>query len=334
MKKTAQTTLTLALTLLFLGICNLLFAVKTNAQSALGLTAIPPRIEISGKPGQIVTKEIKVRNESAVERFISTNVSDFIVTDENGTPVKITDAQKDNRWASSQWITVSPNKSIKLKPGETKALNLIIIIPENATAGGHYAMVLHTPNNEAVVSQTSSYIETNVGTLVYITVDGKIKQEAKIDYFKGPKFQEYGPVDFKSAITNSSDIHINPTGSIKITNMLGGKTANLIYNDKDYNIFPLTSRIFENTLNKKFLFGRYKATINAAYGTAGGALTATVFFWVIPWRLILLLISAITIIILLVFLFKQPTIIKEKEDTIDDLEKELEKLKKKYRDSK
>jgi hypothetical protein len=196
-------------------------------------------------------------------------------------------------------------------------------------------MVLHTPNNEAVVSQSSSAsIETKVGTLVYITVAGKIKQDARVDYFKGPKFQEYGPVDFKSSITNLSDIHIKPIGSIKITNMLGGKTANIIYNDKEYNIFPLTTRIFENTLNKKFMFGRYKATINAAYGTAGGVLAATVFFWVIPWRLLLLIIAAITILVLLFLLFKQPTIIKEKEDTIDDLEKELEKLKKKYRDSK
>jgi len=326
MKKTAQTILTLALILL---------SVKPAlGQSALGLTAIPPRIEISGKPGQVVTKEIKVRNESATERYISTNISDFIVTDENGTPIKVTDVKKDNRWASSQWVSVSPNQTLKLKPGETKVLNLIVIIPENATPGGHYAMVLHTPNNEAVVSQTSSSIETNVGTLVYITVAGKIKQDARVDYFKGPKFQEYGPVDFKSSVTNLSDIHIKPIGNIKITNMLGGKTANIIYNDKEYNIFPLTTRIFENTLNKKFMFGRYKATINAAYGTAGGALAATVFFWVIPWRLILLVLAAITILVLLFILFKQPNVIKEKEDAIDDLEKELEKLKKKYRDSK
>ena len=232
-------------------------------------------------------------------------------------------------------ISVSPNQSLKLKPGETKVLNLIVIIPENASPGGHYAMVLHKPNNEAaIVSQTSPSIETNVGTLILISVDGKIKQDAKVDYFTAPNFSEYGPIDFKSAVSNLSDVHIKPIGSIKITNMLGGKTATLIYNNLDYNIFPLTNRLFENKLNKKFLFGRYKAQLNATYGSAGGVLAATLFFWVIPWRLILLVLAAITICILLFILFKQPSTIKEKEETIDDLEKELEKLKKKYRDSK
>jgi len=325
MKKTAQTILTLAF---------LLLSTKTTfAQTAIGLSAIPPRIEISGKPGQVITKEIKIRNESNIERHISTSISDFIVNDNSGTPIKV--ISKDNRWAASQWVSISPNQSLKLKPGETKALNLIVIIPENATPGGHYAMVLHKPNNEAaIVSQTSSSIETNVGTLILISVAGKINQNAKIDYLIAPKFLEYGPVNFKSAISNLSDIHIKPIGSIKITNMLGGKTATITYNDLDYNIFPLTNRLFENKLNKKFLFGRYKAKLTASYGTAGGILTATIFFWVIPWRLILLVVCAIIIIILLVLLFKQPVKMKEQENAIDDLEKELEKLKKKYKDLK
>lgn len=325
MKKTAQTILTLAF---------LLLSNKTAfAQTAIGLSAIPPRIEISGKPGQVVTKEIKIRNESNIERYISTSISDFIVNDNGGTPIKI--VSKDNRWAASQWVSVSPNQLLKLKPGETKALNLIVIIPENAAPGGHYAMVLHKPNNEAaVVSQNSSSIETNVGTLVLISVAGKINQNAKVDYFTAPKFLEYGPVDFNSSISNLSDIHIKPIGSIKITNMIGGKTATLVYNESDYNIFPLTTRLFENKLNKKFLFGRYKAQLTTAYGTAGGVLAATIFFWVLPWRLMLLIICAITIIVLLVLLFKKPVKIKQQEEAIDDLEKELEKLKKKYRDQK
>ena len=319
---------------LFLGYCFLGFALKVKAQSALGLSAIPPRLEVTVKPGQHITKEIKIRNESDTVRIINTDVVDFIVTDDKGTPIRLPISEKINRWASSTWVQVGNQN--KIKPGETKSMMITIIVPENATPGGHYAMILHNPNNEAVFSETGSKasIETNVGTLLYITVPGKITQDAKIDYFTAPKFQEYGPVDFKSSVTNLSDIHIKPIGNIKITNMLGGKTANIIYNDKEYNIFPLTTRIFENTLNKKFMFGRYKATINAAYGTAGGALAATVFFWVIPWRLILLVLAAITILVLLFILFKQPNVIKEKEDAIDDLEKELEKLKKKYRDSK
>ena len=59
------------------------------AQAFLGISAIPPRLEISVEPGKTITKEIKVRNESPVEKIISTKVKDFVVVDDTGTPSKL-----------------------------------------------------------------------------------------------------------------------------------------------------------------------------------------------------------------------------------------------------
>ncbi len=130
-----------------------------------------------------------------------------------------------------------------------------------------------------------------------------------------------------------SDIHITPVGSIKVTNWLGGRTANLTLDNT--NIFPYTSRDFTSMLNKKWLFGRYKAQFIASYGIPAQTLAATIFFWVIPWRLLLLLILTLIIAGLLFFLLKNknrftsPSIAQSQ---IDELEKELEALKNKYKD--
>jgi hypothetical protein len=159
---------------------------------------------------------------------------------------------------------------------------LTVLAPQDALPGGHYAMVLHSPDAKSTLQETGAAIQTNVGTLVYITVPGDIKQDARIDRFTAPSFSEYGPIPFNNIITNLSDIHIKPLGSIKITNWLGGKTADLLLEDK--NIFPYTTRNFENLLDKKYLFGRYKAQFLAGYGTNGQALAATLYFWVIPWK--------------------------------------------------
>ena len=69
-------------------------------QSSLGLSAIPPRLEITdANPGDVLTKEIKVRNESRTEKVITVSVEDFIVVDDLGTPVRVeTESQNDNRW--------------------------------------------------------------------------------------------------------------------------------------------------------------------------------------------------------------------------------------------
>ncbi len=301
-----------------------------HAQSSLGLTAIPPRLEdIVLKPGQTVTRQIKVRNESNTEKLISTVIRDFIVDNDSGIPKPLpenTDPSQ-NRWAASSWISVSPT-SDRLKPGETKSLTVTIIAPENALPGGHYAMILHTPSNNATLNQTGSMITTYVGTLVYITVPGNVKEDAQITQFDVPKFQEYGPIDIKTTIQNLSDIHITPSGLISITNLLGMKTADLQLDST--NIFPGTSRSYDNVLNRKWLFGRYKAQFIASYGTTGQALLATAFFWVIPWRL-LLTVGAVIIILALLFVItrhpKKTTPLAPSETT-----PELETLKKKYKD--
>lgn len=318
---------------LFLGICLLVItAPSVQAQSALGLTAIPPRLEIKVAPGETITKEIKVRNESKVERYITTTPKDFIVTNDKGTPIQIEGLdESSNRWAASSWIQVSPS-SFKLQPGETKSLMVTIIVPDNPTAGGHYAMILHSPKNEITLNETGSAIETYVGTLTYITIPGDITERAQVKQFTAPNFLEFGPVDFKTIVTNFSDIHIAPVGAINIKNWFGGKTASLAL--ENTNIFPMTSRDFKNTLDRKWLFGRYQATLEAGYGTTGQVLTAALIFWVIPWRLLLLILSAIVIVVLLTTLLRRGSPPASSETKVEALEKELEELKKKYKDRK
>lgn len=308
------------------------FAPLSYAQSSFGLTAIPPRVEITVNPGEIITEEIKIRNESNVEKSIETFLRDFIVTDDLGTPLqleKVVD-QSSNRWTASSWIQVSP-AVYKLKPGETKSLVLTIMAPDDALPGGHYGMVLHTSSNDISITQSGAAVQINVGSLIYITVPGDITQNASVKQFTAPKFSEYGPINFKTIITNLSDLHITPAGAINIYNPFGLKSAQI--NLDNTNIFPDTSREFLNTLHHKLMLGRYKAQINATYGTAGQLLTATIFFWVIPYKLIALLLAIILIIFLTIKLKKKAPPISPLPKA-EELEKELEDLKKKYQDRK
>ena len=333
MKPATKNTIKITSLLLLLATNYLLFANIVNAQMSEGLSAIPPRLEVTVKPDGVVSQTIKVRNESSKEKNIAISIEDFIVNDSQGTPTIVSSEEEDNRWAASSWIQVSPS-SVRLKGGETKSLVLTIMPPANALPGGHYAMVIHSPDNEvSLVDSTGASIQTKVGTLVYITIPGDIRQDALVKEFSAPNFSEFGPIDFKTIIQNLSDVHIRPAGHISVTNMFGLKTANLQFNDKEVNIFPGKIREFENQLNKKWLFGRYKAELNAAYGTAGGVATAAIFFWVIPWRLLILIGTGLIIVVVIILSLKKKTGgKKETSEKVDELEKELEALKKKYKD--
>lgn len=331
MKPATQTTFKISAFLLLLATNYSLLTPSVKAQSIEGLSAIPPRLEITVNPDGAITKTIKVRNESDSDKTVTISIEDFVVNDNNGTPTVVTASKEDNRWAASSWIQVSPS-SVKLKAGETKSLNLTVLPPKNALPGGHYAMVIQSPDNNITLNTTGSSIQPRVGTLVYITIPGDINQNAVIKNFSAGKFFEFGPIDFATTIQNLSDIHIKPAGNITITNMIGMKSF-VQFNKDGNNIFPGKTRDFENQLNKKWLFGRYKAELNAAYGSAGGVTTAVVFFWVIPWRLLILVGTAIAVLIAVIMIIRNKSGgDKETEEKVDELEKELETLKKKYKD--
>ncbi len=266
-----------------------LFANNVNAQSVVRLIAMPPRVEdLSGQPGEVITSQIKIKNAGSEEMVIQPETLDFIVQDKEGKPTFLTQevTEHENRWAMSRWITVSPAQFV-LNPGETKVLDLIIVIPENAIAGGHYAAVVYRPDTETLVGSdnTGSQINPSVAALIYLTVEGDISEDAQVTRMDIPRFSEFGPIDIESEITNFSEIHIKPKANINIYNQFNQLTANLELEEQ--NIFPGQARIYSNTWNKKWLLGRFKAELNGSYGSQGQTLQAVTYFWVIPWKVIL-----------------------------------------------
>ena len=71
---------------------SLLFVASTKLVLADStITAIPPKLQIEATPGDIIKTNIKVRNDSETSQIYSIYVNDFIVNDESGTPVPISE---------------------------------------------------------------------------------------------------------------------------------------------------------------------------------------------------------------------------------------------------
>lgn len=300
------------------------------------IVAIPPRLQLSADPGTTAWEVIKFRNNSDTEQTIKVTIKDFIVTDVKGTPVFV-EEEVSGRWSLASWLTVKPSR-VLVPPKETRSFTLTASIPLDALPGGHYAAVIYEPAEIGQVGRTGEGAQTggaaiagDVGTLVYLTVAGPITEDALVRRFEAPRFSEYGPIPFLTEIVNQSDVHIRPLGAIEITNVLNKKVASLELEDR--NIFPGTSIIYQNLWDKKWLFGRYKAILNASYGEQGNVLTATIFFWVIPWKVVAAVALAIIILILLIILIRR--LIKRRQEELEEKlaeeEKEVEELKEKLK---
>ena len=258
-------------------------------------TVVNPQIAVSLDPGRTTQGTTKVINETNVPLTFRLTIQDYTVVDKFGTPNIVPKGTLDQKYSGANWIEVSPSV-FTLKPQEKQVINYYIQVPRDARPGGHYAAIVYAPLSPQNVPGTGSVINTQIGSLFYVTVNGPVKENASVTKFFANGFQEYGPVNVLTEITNFGDLHIAPKGKINVTGLFFNKTQDL----PPGNIFPGgVTRQFSNTFGQTLMLGRYKAELLASYGKNNNLpLMATLYFWVIPWRLIIVIILLIVAAIL------------------------------------
>jgi hypothetical protein len=282
---------------------SILYTAPAGAQAPFRtMSIVPPSVQTTLKPGSTTEGVMKVVNDSPEAITFTTEPRDFIVVDSIGTPNFLPLNTLNKKYSASSWIAVHP-ATFTLAPKERIELNYYIQVPLDAKPGGHYAGAVFTAGGETGQDTGDTSVTTQIGTLFYITVDGPVKELASVTKFFSNAFQEYGPVKILTQVGNMGELHIRPTGTVKVSGWFG-KTQTLTL--PEYNIFPEAVRDLEVEAGQKWMFGRYSAELMASYGKANNMpLTATLVFWVFPWRLAVIIILIIVAIVLGVTLYKR-----------------------------
>ena len=257
-------------------------ATLTYAQSPLSLTVSPARTEIELAPGQTKFLNIDFYNQGDIAIF------GYIKKSSGDLPVSA-------KYSASLWINIL-DEEVELVPGEKTTIGLQINVPENARPGGKYVSVFFDPAEDKYQNSEKSSLLTipRLVSLVYIKVGGKIVEKASVTRFTGPDLVEYGPVKIETTIFNQGDYHIRPKGVINLVDMFGRVVDQVVLEEK--NIFPETNSQYTNYVGEGRLFGRYKASLAASYGEKGQVLTKTVYLWIIPWKIITIILIPLIII--------------------------------------
>ena len=295
-----------------LGVLLVFFSfITVFAQETQRTITVNPSVAETMDPGTSKEGVLHVINDSDGPLTFTAETRDFIVVDTVGTPNVLPVGTLDNKYSAAAWTGVSP-ATFTLAPHQRQELNYYIQVPPDARPGGHYAAVVYTPSIAQTQGETGANINSEIGTLFYITINGPVAENALITRFLAP-FREYGPVDISTQVKNFGDLHIRPVGDIIITNMLGGKEISKL---SEQNIFPGgVARDYVNTVGKGFMFGRYEAKLTASYGKGNDKfLVANVTFWVFPWKITLLVILIIIAIILYFKLMRKRKTAKTPED--------------------
>jgi len=305
---------------------------KANAQDQSGgpITAAPARQEITIKPGEKSAFVIKFFNQGDQSVSGPIQVADFIVEDNEGTPTFIEGPNTISpKYAAASWVTL-PYDRVTIAAKDSVIIQASIQAPEDAQPGGRYLAVFFEPGGklaneeDSVNNEAETPVAVRLAGLVYIRVAGPVEENAYVTQLTTPRFLEFGPITTTTEILNRGNYHIKPKGTITLTSMFGKQVDQQLIDEK--NIFPETSRLYENKVGTEWMFGKYRIDLNASYGESGKVLTATVFTWVFPWRMIATIILALVAIILLISLLyhKIKKRQQELEEKVEQLEEQLE----------
>lgn len=316
-----------------------IFISKVEAQTVSPLMVAPSRQELMVDPGESTALNIKFFNQGDTPISGILKVADFVVEDKEGVPTFIEEAgvvgttKISPRFSAATWVSL-PYERITIAAKNKVLVQARIRVPANARAGGRYVAIFFEPSGtptEALgaLKEATTPISVRLASLIYMRVAGPIKEDAYIVQVKAPQFSEYGPVPVISEILNRGDYHIRPIAILSLYNTFGKIVDKQTL--KELNIFPDISREYQNKLGQKWMFGKYKAELVATYGEANKVVTASTYFWVLPWKAMTIAILAIVIIILLLTLFFRRFHKREEEleEKVEKLEKKLEQEKSK-----
>lgn len=282
--------------------------VSTNAKE--GLQISPVIVNLNASKGKGYTVPIKLTNVTTEDHTYYSAVNDFTSKDETGTAKVQFDNLLPDTASIRTWVS-APSK-VTVKSGQAVTINAVINVPSNAESGGHYGTLRFSgtaPSQQGNgVAQTAS-----TGMLFLVRVDGLIDEKATVASFttasttddKQSSFFEKSPLKFVTRIKNEGNVHIQPSGQIEVHDMFGGLVSSIKVNDQKANVLPNSIRRFDSTLDNGWMFGHYTANMTLGYGTHGQVVTATTDFWVIPYKIVaVVLLALITLIFILVRVVK------------------------------
>ncbi len=301
-----------------------------SAQSVLPFTISPARQQITINPGEQAQISIKFYNQSDVTVSGIVKVADFIVNDDQGTPQIVENSmQASPKYSASAWITL-PFDRMSIGANDKTLVQATLKVPLDAKPGGRYAAIYYEPTTAIgqQVGQSGASIVPRIASLVYIRVQGPMTEYAFVSSIFSKSFYEFGPIEVTAQITNKGDYHVRPRGSFILSNALGGMIEQEPL--KEANIFPDALRTFSTSVGQKWMIGQYKINLHALYGEKSQVIDRSVYVWVFPWRVAIIIILALFILGIIARAIYKNIVMKEStlEEELAREKKEIEKLKK------
>lgn len=291
---------------------GILFVTNTEAKT-LSIGTAPTNEKLQLEHGEIYEGEFTVWNlaESTITYYV--HVSSFKqIQNQPGSAIFLSpqdDAQ--NLYSASNWVTLEKNV-LELVPSRNVTVAYTITVPEDTTMG-EYSIEIYFSSEEAEKQDiTATYGVLSSGIPILVTVGDDWAESAEIlDFYSAKKI--YEKPNFTTLLTriqNLGDTHITPKGDIVLTNIFKKEVGRIHFNEQNQSLLRDSNGTYESVWDlEKYIndgqlaLGPITAETFILYRHTNpgfSVLSATTTFWIIPWKLIIMvLIAIITLYVIL-----------------------------------
>lgn len=309
------------LSTLSLLLLNIFFLQKTFAKP-LSIGVAPTNEKLQLDPGETYEDNFTLWNLETTPTTYFVKISSFRqIQNQPGSAIYLSEEEDaNNPYSASDWIIVEETQ-LELIPNRNVTVDYTISVPDDVTLGEYNAEIYFVSEDPQQQQETATYNLLASGIPILITIGDEFAESAEIlDFYSTKKI--YEKPNFATLITriqNLGDTHITPKGDIVLTNLFKQEVGRIAFNEPNQSVLRDNSGIYESNwdLEKyvedgKFALGPIKAETILLYrrNNPGFAiLSASTSFWIIPWKLIILI---LTVIIVMYVVFKLSKKKKEK----------------------
>lgn len=281
----------------------LVFLPTVVAAQAINHKVTPRVIDREVEPREAYQEVLTIENFQPHKITIFPSVN-AVTVDAGGDIVDfVPPSMSDNRVTVTSWLEIS-RAGIELGPGATTSLPLTIDIHPQAEPGVYHAFVgFGTGRNRDIAEQQVAQ-GIAPGVVVTLSVSQNNYESLRLDGFYIDRFiTGSGDNAVTYTLKNPGVAAVVPRGEIIVSNNRGEEVRTIPVNPEALELGANETRVHTASLDTSNLLGKYKAFLTVDYGSEQlVSVYDTVFFYVVPWRQILIFFGVISFIVILLTL--------------------------------
>ena len=263
-----------------------------------------------------------------IENFASHKITVFpsvnvVSVDEGGDVIDFTPpAMSNNKVTVTSWIEIT-RAGIELMPGEVRDIPLTVKIHPHAEPGVYHAFVGFGWGHNRPIAEQQVQKGIAPGVVVTLSLQENTAEFLKLNNFIVDRFvtnAENNAITY--TLRNPSDSEVVPRGEIILSNRRGEEVGSVAINPEGTPLGAGAVTEFTAHMPTKGLLGRYKAFLSVDYGSNQlASLYDTAFFYVLPWRQLLLLFGILSFIVILITIIIHRKYGQREDDDGDDADR-------------